>query len=1777
MKNKVKQILSVVMSVSMLSTMIPLTTYGAEFGSGESAVTVEDETPVSEDVNVSGDESTDSSAASTEDAFQSGDAEDPFSADDEDAFSAGDEQDTDVFADTPEAEDFDYVTSNASVSLTDTNMRIFHLDAGRKYFSVEQIENLIDTLNENGYNYMELAVGNDALRFLLDDMSVVVDEMTYTSNRVTAGIQTGNQNYCINNGNADISTLSQSDMDTIISYANQKNISIIPLLNSPGHMDSIIDCMKSLGMTNVAFNGSARTIDVSNSEAVKFTTALIQKYVRYFSEKGCRIFNMGADEYANDVSNGFAELINQGKYNLFVDYVNSIAATIKNANMVPMAFNDGIYYKSETSLGTFDADIAVAYWTSGWGEYSPASASFLAGKGHKIINTNDAWYYVLGNGNSDYTLSHAQEGVSGTKYSDVPGNNDPAVAGAMVCLWCDYPSASYSDSIENNEVANVADLLKTFATNNSDVFQTKDPEPDPDPSPVPDPDNGDSKNEVSVDLAVGGTQTVTITGHNYKGKTFETENSSIATVKVTDGKDAEEAKTSYGSVDVTFNNVISNNTNGWTKTKYYYSPDGTNYYPLYVQRSSKGYIPTYTYKWGYSFTDDVAAVQDIKTDTSWIPGWDKPSIQICSISGSTPATEASTELTFTGVAPGTTTVTIDNVVYKITVSDKAPSDALTKTSIDLEYWITNVNVYEASNVRSECKKVITTSTENATTDEGIAITDTAPNQAYSNFDDWKIVYYWQAMKLDSDNIQTTDPGDDETADGTTLTHVRYHSGAWQYKTIDGTWHYFVSTDQLVAYYLQKTDVTKEIVTYAKDWGYGTNGTTPDTSSGNGQVALTVAVVYPDGTVSPAEGSMYANSTTIFNYWDGRDIGIVAPQNNSDYNISKITVTDGTRKYNKNNKSDIVWYTSDSITWKDKTLSSGDKWYDETTVWEKSKGTTPMVNGKNSNITWSAKNTAKLVLIYLEPIERATNLNVRYVDDSENEAAIAEYQIAMSFKQGDPEPTFKDKLRQTSVVTTGRFTLDDDAYVTNSSNVNQHISKKLATVANTQGISDIKYLSGSYKYISAELSEDGKTLTLHYNIDEEKISLQYVVDFGAKVKVPLSDLVEEAAIAGVTHVEASNNATVGEDKSVTYTPVRALTGKDIVTVKITYNSGSTETKQLAFVPATTIYYEETFVEGGTGATNLETLQEKAKPGDTQIASAANYGYDSIYAKDGVMSSNGSTDIKGIRKEFTFKGTGVDIYANTSTATGTMMIYVKKDNNIINMVAVDTKMKNGSTDATAGQEVDGKNVPVATLNMGTYAKYTVVIQGVKTGKEDLKPVYFDGYRVYNTLSDDISAATYAKDKEANPSYCELRDQVLHAINVDSVIGNKGDGTSQYAKQVAKNTLSQVYASSGITNAISAIVLSKENADSNSSVINPNPQDLLDNGPKNELYLRNGQIVTFNLNKTAQIGLKGVNGDVTFTINGTQKSVSTTDMFYPVSSGTIIIKNTSDNLLSITKIKAFIGSNNASEETVASALFAPLSEDDLVPAMIALGYELEPEPTEPEKPSETPIPTESPKPSETPVPTETPTPTESPKPSETPEATPTPTKEPEKPVKLSTPKLGKVVSVSYNSVKVTWNKVKDADGYRVYMKQNGKWKSLGKVDSNSYTCKGLKTGKKYTFTVRAYKNTKDGVVLSAYDKKGISGTPKLSTPVLKSAKRSASGVTFTWKKTAGANGYVVYRKANNGAWRAAAKVTKGTTYKDTTAKKGVKYTYTVRALRKSGATSVYSDYNAKGISVK
>ena len=1057
-------------------------------------------------------------------------------------------------------------------------------------------------------------------------------------------------------------------------------------------MDAILDAAEALTGKTCSYNGSARTIDVTNSTAVAFTQAFVQKYVDYFAGKGCKYFNMGADEYANDMftsgSMGFGNLQNTGKYSYYVEYVNAVAALIKNAGMTPMAFNDGIYFANNTSSGTFDTDIVICYWSNGWSSYTPMPAETLASMGFKMVNTHGDYYWVLGKSNWQCNAKKA----SGFNYKTFQGGTIDNPSGAMFCIWADYPGAETEASVisktadtiaafgatlpkidDNKTVSDEAtgvsvtapgltgitvaavdkgteldgkkvagawnielttengsytgsaavkvpldgnwtgctitagvmnenggidygkdyDIKDGFLTFTAPHFSTVVVLAEPQQKSLVVPTNGTktveengnltgytpeySKNGiVKLDMSYASNVTtmtftglangdvsvtvgnlvyqITVTNESYSSKktiTVAVGETKTETVKgdVTDGKttvlDDTHAKVDVKYVDQETTETLekasrltsglkvyisdssnknflqlSGETLGNTQefseaTEWTVGYDSSNGYYL----SSNGYYLKYHASTSWSGTTrELAVTTTLKQTSNWdtyvnycrysetselyfeVTGWNGSYTNyyialsgtdwtVSSSSSSakgyaytlktTPATVNQTTISFTGKKAGTTQVVIGDVLYTIVVQDKAPDDAMTNTSLTLEYWITNSPVYEKASVSSNKTKSITTATDGVSTDAGVDIAQLAPNHAYPNFDGWKDVYYWQAMRLDSNHLQTEKSGVDQTADGTTFTHVRYHAGAWQYKTLDGTWHYFLSTDQAVAYYLQKTKVTTEVETYVKDWGYGTNGTTPDTSSNKGQVALTVAVVYPDGTVSPAEKDMYFKSTTIFNYWDGRDIGIIAPKNNEDYTISKITVTDGTRDKNTDNN---VWYTSDTITWEKTTLDDGvTKWYNEREVWNKSSGTTPMVNGKNSKETWSAKNTAKLVLIYLEAAEKESNLNVVYYDDTYSKEIISS-QIVMSYTQGQEPPTYLNSLKNSGTVTPGKITLEDDAYVTNSSGVNQTFNKNVATVPGVAA----QYRSGLYKYVSAEISEDGKTLTLHYKISANNL-------------------------------------------------------------------------------------------------------------------------------------------------------------------------------------------------------------------------------------------------------------------------------------------------------------------------------------------------------------------------------------------------------------------------------------------------------------------------------------------------------------------------------------------------------------------------------------------------------------------------------------------------------------------------------------------------------------------
>lgn len=677
----------------------------------------------------------------------------------------------------------------------------------------------------------------------------------------------------------------------------------------------------------------------------------------------------------------------------------------------------------------------------------------------------------------------------------------------------------------------------------------------------------------------------------------------------------------------------------------------------------------------------------------------------------TEGTTPSTTITFHGVAEGDTTATIGGVDYNIHVVSKTLANV---DPLEIEFWITNQMIFnvKTGQTADNHKAIISAADPNVNSEAGIAVDDKSPDVGYNHSGEAR--HYWMTVRLDSEHKQTDSDGVDQTAVGTTLTRVRYLNDAWQYKTLAGEWKLFQTGDQVVAYYLQKTTVTKDIETFVKDWGYGTDTTTPNYSDGEGQVALTIAVVYPDGTVQPTEDNMYSQATTIFNYWDNRDIGIVSPKVNENYTISKMTVTNGVRK---SNTTANVWYTSDTITWDKVELESGAEWYDETVVWQKSDGTTPMVNGAAKSIKWSAKNTAKLVLIYLEPIQKDTNLNIVYHNDTDNEM-ILQSQIAMVYNAGDPEPTYDNSLHKDGnllpIPTDRKWSgtapgepnyLPDEAYVVNAAGNHQTFNKNVAKIPSVAP----KYQSGFYKYYGADVSADGKTLTLHYVIDNAKLTKQYVLDFGLPLRIPLKDLIDNdlSTVEGVyangvpldsTTDYNTQHGTLRYDAAsheIIYTRTATFSDNTISTAnfQIMYRGATTLSKTITIgvIPASNILYEENFLTPdadsewtrGTSSAPTDPQQRQLVVGESG-SDIHVFGFDGVYAdklgETGVWTvTNLSTDKVTGSLRTSFYGNGFDLIGNCGPDTGRILLAVapvatpKKG---VYIVSVDTRYARGN---------------------------------------------------------------------------------------------------------------------------------------------------------------------------------------------------------------------------------------------------------------------------------------------------------------------------------------------------------------------------------------------------------------------------------------------------------------------------------------------------------------------
>lgn len=328
--------------------------------------------------------------------------------------------------------------------------------------------------------------------------------------------------------------------------------------------------------------------------------------------------------------------------------------------------------------------------------------------------------------------------------------------------------------------------------------------------------------------------------------------------------------------------------------------------------------------------------------------------------------------------------------------------------------------------------------------------------------------------------------------------------------------------------------------------------------------------------------------------------------------------------------------------------------------------------------------------------------------------------------------------------------------------------------------------------------------------------------------------------------------------------------DITKTGATLNASNPETGTVVngtikVMPASVVYYEDNFNAGTntndssvkiiygsyctTEGTALELTQSN---GQTE-----QYGHDDAYANGVGDSAGSSTAMRAdATAAFTFKGTGFDIIARTTTETAGIVYQIQDGNGRpVKIGAVDTFYANG----------DLYQIPVIHEEGLTYGTYTVTM-GIKANETGEKVfVYLDGIRIYNPMGVSGDSAYIDNEESATVS------------KVSSLILGNGEVTEtgivdQNGKTIKKATIPESKAAllgydetdglSALGYTVTEDITTPEEDDVGYSSETQSILQVLHSGPNNEVYLSDGSAVGFvatadsSTSKTLQIEAKLVN---------------------------------------------------------------------------------------------------------------------------------------------------------------------------------------------------------------------------------------------------------------------------------------------------------------------------------
>ena len=358
-------------------------------------------------------------------------------------------------------------------------------------------------------------------------------------------------------------------------------------------------------------------------------------------------------------------------------------------------------------------------------------------------------------------------------------------------------------------------------------------------------------------------------------------------------------------------------------------------------------------------------------------------------------------------------------------------------------------------------------------------------------------------------------------------------------------------------------------------------------------------------------------------------------------------------------------------------------------------------------------------------------------------------------------------------------------------------------------------------------------------------------------------------------------------------------------------------KVTVIPANNIYYEDSFIttesttqngiEGFTFTGAWSMVGEDS--GNTEIPEhleSAPYGdvhgwTDSL--GDDVTFTDGSAhfvNTPGASAQFTFTGTGVEVYTRTNNASGMVVAVLNSKTVGEDDKEVITLYKSLAMDNLAVSG-DYYHIPTVAFKDLPYGTYTLqLVATVATGETGLRSEYYiDGVRIHNPLGNTTnyynSTVKDAYELENNAVFTEVRDILIDknnsfnadqpniggAVFIDQIKEGQGSGNDQVGEGVPTYEIGTFEAY----------------------------------GPKNEVYLSAGQAIVLKVEEgnTYYMGLKSLTGKaVTANVSGVDQTLNpttitithSTDMYYRINpvDGYIVVQNSSagEEILSITNLR-------------------------------------------------------------------------------------------------------------------------------------------------------------------------------------------------------------------------------------------------------------------------------------